>query len=283
MTVEQVLTELNFDTNVEKAILNHLQNHEIEIKKLAKTAYDKKNHQFELCRNDPFTRLVVITYLLVQAYERYQACGIPDQIIFDTFRDVSLRGNLHYRRTNEMAVSKEEVEWYHRIFQGNIFKLGCIQFEKTEMVYFNEKKRELSDVEMLNRYKSILPEGTPVLSCHIQEGEDLSEEAVESSFQRAEVFFKKYFPEIELKAYVCYTWLLYPKMVNRLKENSKIRKFAERFEVISSYDSRTLAMKMLFPPEKKEGKNNLTSLQKMAIEHEEWFGFSCGVILLEEK
>lgn len=283
MTYRELLLELKFDENIEKAIIDCIENHETEIKELSRTAYEKTEDVFTLCTKDPFTRLVVITYLLVQAYDVYKANNIPDSIIFDTFRDVSLRCNLHYRRTNEMAVSKEEVEWYQHLYKGNIFKLGCMQFEKTQMVYLNGRRMEPSDLETINHYKMILPEGTPVLSCHIQEGEDLSDASIEQSFQFADEFFKNYFPQIKFHAYVCYTWLLYPKMIMHLKENSKIKKFAKRFQVICSYDSRKLAMKILFPTGDKRGTLPLTSLQKMAIEHEEWFGFSCGVILRESR
>lgn len=158
-----------------------------------------------------------------------------------------------------------------------------MQFEKTKMVYFGGEKDKNSDLELFNRYQSILPEGTPVLSCHIQEGEDLSEHSVDHSMQMASAFFEQYFPEYKWKAYVCYTWLLYPKMVMHLKEHSKILKFAKRFEVLCSFDNSQLAMRTLFPTNADYTRNDLTSLQKMAIEHKDWFGFSCGVILRESR
>lgn len=279
MTLEKLLPELKFDYKIEKAIIDRIHNDRSEIDELSKVAYNKTKSGFELCRQDPFTRLVVITYLLVKTYDAYKMYHIPDEVIIDTFRDVSLRANYYYQRTNEMAVSEEEVGWYQNIMKADIFKLGSMQFQKTGMFFMQEEQIGESTLEYLEKYKTIVPEGTPVLSCHIQEGEDLSEEAVENSFKLAEEFFKKYFPQIEFKAYVCYTWLLYPDMVAHLKENSKIRSFAKRFHVINSWADSGLAMKMLFPQKEEKEKNSLTSLQKMAIEHKEWFGFSCGVIL----
>lgn len=279
MTLEKLLPELKFDHKIEKAIIDRIRNDRSEIEELSKIAYHKTESGFELCRQDPFTRLVVIMYLLVKTYDAYKMYHIPDEVIFDTFRDVSLRCNYFYQRTNEMAVSEEEVGWYRNIMKVDIFKLGSMQFQKTGMLFMHGEQIEEQTLEFLEKYKTMVPEGTPVLSCHIQEGEDLSEEAVENSFKLAEEFFKKYFPQIEFKAYVCYTWLLYPDMVAHLKENSKIRSFAKRFHVISSCADPGLAMKMLFPEKEGKAKAPLTSLQKMAIEHKEWFGFSCGVIL----
>ncbi len=280
MTLEVLLSELKFDKNIEKAIMEKIHNDNDEIERLSKTAYDQTKNGFELCKQDPFTRLAVIIHLLVKTYDSYKKYDIPDKIIFDTFRDVSLRCNYNYCRTQKMAVSEEEVGWYQHIIHVDIFKLGSMQFQKAGMLFMCGEQIDDSTLENLKKYKEIIPEGTPILNCHIQEGEDISKEAVGKSFEYADEFFKKYFPETAFKAYVCYTWLLYPQMVAHLDKNSKIKKFAERFEVISSCKDSGLAMKMLFPAGIEKAKEPRTSLQQMAIEHREWFGFSCGVILL---
>ena len=62
----------------------------------------------------------------------------------------------------------------------------------------------------------------------------MSSEAVETSINAAKDFFATVFPEIKFKAFLCYSWLLYPPMVNRLPKESNIRQFADRFTIIGT-------------------------------------------------
>lgn len=127
--------------------------------------------------------------------------------------------------------------------------------------------------------KRALPKGTPVINCHIQEGADLSAPMVEKSFSEAEAFFTALFPEVRFRAFLCCSWLLYPPMLERLPDRSRIKQFAKRFRIIGSCDDAEQAMENLF-----EGRRaidslpeNASSLQVLAKEHPEAFGFGCGV------
>ncbi|MDE6748906.1 MAG: hypothetical protein K2K21_07585 [Lachnospiraceae bacterium] len=84
--------------------------------------------------------------------------------------------------------------------------------------------------------KETLPTGTPVINCHIQQDADLRPEVVEASFQSAKRFFLTHFPAVQYKAFLCYSWLLYPSMVKHLVEKSKIKQFAANFSIIGACD-----------------------------------------------
>lgn len=277
MKLEEIIEKLNFDKEIEEAILNKLENDFEEIRLIAEKAYEKEDKKYLLCKEDPFTRLVVITYLLESTYEVYKKRNIPDEIIIDTFKDVSYRVNLYFRRTGKIEISKGEVYWFSHIIFGEIFKLGAMQFEVRKMFYLKSVQEGKSELVFPDEIKNILTEDTYIINCHLQEGGDLSGEATDNAFALAREFFKKYFPDVDIKAFVGYTWLFYPEMVKHLPDTSRIKEHAKRFTVVATCPCDVLALERLFPDGYTNAGKPFTSLQRMAIKNPEWFGFACGI------
>ena len=131
---------------------------------------------------------------------------------------------------------------------------------------------------LLNKRKK-LPAGAQVINCHVQQGADLSTEEISKSFSDAQALFAKIYPKIEFKAFLCYSWLLYPDMTKLLPENSRIKAFAENFEIIGKVQDNEQAFENLFeksykrPPKLK----NATYLQNLATKNSKAFGFACGI------
>lgn len=75
----------------------------------------------------------------------------------------------------------------------------------------------------------LLKQGDMVLSVHVPGKEKMSDELVESAFQQALPFFKRYFPEMKFKAYICSSWLLDPDLSRFLNKESNILRFQRRF------------------------------------------------------
>ena len=98
MTLEKIISELNYVKDVRQSVFQKIKKDEKTIKEMAKTAYQGENFDFVLLKRMPLTRLSVVTYLLINKYDEYSTKGIPDRIIFDTFEDVSLRANLYYKK-----------------------------------------------------------------------------------------------------------------------------------------------------------------------------------------
>ena len=133
MTLETMMSELHYTNDIEQAILRKIRKDEKLIDEIAETAYHGED--FNLCKRMPSTRLSVVTYLLLRKYDDYKAKGISDSIIFDTFRDVSLRAKLYYKKTGKVGISKEDVIWFRHIMNVVIFKIGALQFQPFEMIY----------------------------------------------------------------------------------------------------------------------------------------------------
>ena len=280
MTLEKLLSELHFEIVIEEAVNRKIRKDMRFIKEIANTAYSGDNLSFSLCNRKPLTRLVVVIYLLTQKYAEYKALGVSDDIILDTFGDVSLRANLFFKKSGKIGLTKDDVIWFRHIMNVCIFKIGALQFQKFEMLYLDEATIGEAYMAFEEVQKTRLPNGSPVINCHIQRDADISAASVEASLSRAKVFFAECFPAIRYKAFLCYSWLLYPPMLKRLPDESNIRQFAERFTIIGSCEDSEQAMENLFDNGKPNVSQKPTSLQKMAIDHTDILGFGCGIILI---
>lgn len=283
MTFEKIVSELHYTSDIEQAVLQKIRKDERFIEEIAETAYHGENFDFPLCRRMPLTRLAVVTYLLLHTYDDYKAMQIPDGIIFDTFRDISLRANLYYEKTGRAGISKEDVVWFRHIMNAGIFQIGILQFQPLEMLYLDEETIGEPYMTFPKEQKEALPNGAPVLNCHIQQGADLSPQSVETSFQDAKAFFSKYFPTVRYQAFLCYSWLLYLPMLKQLPENSNIKRFANHFPIIGFCHDTEQATENLFGRGTGTGKklpHNATFLQRLAVERLKVFGFACGIRFL---
>ncbi len=281
MTLETIISQLHYTNETEQAVLQKIRKDEKQIAEIAKTAYHGEDFNFALCKRMSLTRLSVLTYLLPRKYEEYKEKGVQESIIFDTFRDVSLRAKLYYGKTGKVGISKEDVIWFRHIMNIAIFKIGTLQFQPFEMIYLDEETIGEPYMNFTKEQKAALPVGVPVINCHIQQNADLSPKTVEASLQNAKRFFSEHFHTVNYKAFLCYSWLLYPPMVKRLSPISNIKLFAAKFTVIGYCNDSQQAREYLFGL--KTGKvlpANATSLQKSAFEHIELFGYACGIIEL---
>ena len=280
MTLETMLSELRYTSDTEQAVLQKIRKDEKLIEKIAETAYHGEDFNFALCGRMPLTRLAVVTCLLLSKYDDYKAKGVPDSIIFDTFQDVSLRAKLYREKTGRAGISKGDVIWFRHIMNVAVFKIGALQFQPFEMIYLDEETLGEPYITFTKEQKEALPAGAPVINCHIQQDADLSPEAVQASFHSAKQFFSTHFP-VQYKAFLCYSWLLYPPMIKSLSHKSNIKQFAANFAVIGACDDSEQAMEHLFRNGTKRAlPANATALQTLAFEHIELFGFACGIILL---
>lgn len=161
-----------------------------------------------------------------------------------------------------------------------IFKIGALQFQPFEMIYLDEETIGEPYMIFAKEQKEALPSGTPVINCHIQQGANLSPQAVVASFQSSKHFFTTCFPAVQYKAFLCYSWLLYPPMVKHLSEKSNIKQFAANFSIIGDCNDSEQAIEYLLGQRTNEFPANATTLQKLASDHIEMFGFACGIIVI---
>jgi len=89
-----------------------------------------------------------------------------------------------------------------------------------------------------NQWHKVLDENDDVLNVHIPEGSKLDHELCVKSYKDALQFFKKYYPELNPKAFVCNSWLLDIQLKKILGPESNIIKFLEDFHAYPIYSPR---------------------------------------------
>lgn len=278
MTLKGILSKLEFPREIRHQLEKKVDSNAAMWQEIAKNAYQGENFDFFLCHKSPFERLAVVVFLMAEKYDLYRKLGIPEDVIVDTFQDLSLRAGIYFERTGEVGLTEDDVIWFRHIMNVEIFKIGCIQFQCFQMLYLEGAQTEPFYMIYSDGVKKWLPPGTSVINCHIQRGAKLDDESVTQSFDKARLFFKEYFPEKNYSYFLCYSWLLYPPMTTRLPQDSNIRRFSERFQIIGTCTDEVQALENLFP-EGKSGEQK-TFLQQMAMAHPERFGFACGIIPL---
>ena len=245
---------------------------------IAETAYSGEDMQFPIINLTPDARLAATVQLLTEKYPACKNLGVPENIIRDTFRDVTLRARLHEERYGAPGLTDDDAVWFRHIMNLNIFQIGPIQYQPFSMIYLDKETLGEDYMEISASCKAALPPDTPVINCHVPFGADLKGSRVADSLSEADNFFKVLHPEISYRAFICYSWLLYPPMLRRLGENSAIRRFARHFTITGWCGDNEQAMENLFPCGKPAHEENLTSLQKTALAYPDVFGYALGVI-----
>ena len=80
-----------------------------------------------------------------------------------------------------------------------------------------------------SEWHAVLREGDGTVGIHIPRGTDLSPESVEAGFRLAMKLTQERYPEFNVKAIHCFSWMLDPTLADMLGAESKITKFLSRF------------------------------------------------------
>lgn len=143
--------------------------------------------------------------------EAWDERGLPENIYFDTMRDLTVWYRECVRRTG--APGLVQWEWLLHSLRGRLVRLGRLQFQP--------KRLE----ESLTAGGRVCAAGTPVLGVHIPADGRMEPEAVRDSFRRALEFFR---PK-EYAAFCCHSWLLSPVLQQLLPSGSNILYFQSLF------------------------------------------------------
>ena len=104
--------------------------------------------------------------------------------------------------------------------------LECFTFLENGRLQMKPIKLHLPD------YEKALKSGDGIISVHIPAEGRMTPELVDEAFAMAEAFFPQYYPELDIKAYMCGSWLLNTDMQEFLNPESNIILFQKRFRVI---------------------------------------------------
>jgi len=191
-------------------------------------------------------------------YQRYQELNIPDDIYFDTMKSFTRFIGEQYEITGEYSFQHGDWMWRHISMQ--LFRIGQLEYEF--YCYQGEK----------------------VISIHIPSDVDFRNEMVEISIEQARIFMREYYPDHAKERYMCYSWLLSPKLRELLGENSNIIKFQEHFDLVETGGMNHVDIQRIFkmPVDTKYSElRECTSLQrkvKKRILNGEGIGFGCGFL-----
>ena len=117
--------------------------------------------------------------------------------------------------------------WFGRFFKMSRFGFEKLQFELIEF-----------DSEFESDGVKLMP-GMPVINIHIpRTGGRLDEESMKKAFDQAAAFFRQRY-QLEQVVFHCSSWLLYPKNLEILSENSNLRRFIDTFDLYADgvYDN----------------------------------------------
>ncbi len=278
--LESILNKMNFSIDVKTKILYYVKMNEEFVINVSNESYEGDIPNFLICKRKPFTRLVVVVYKLVELKNRYDNLGIPEDIFYNTVSDITLRQEIYFDNKACIGLSKNDVIWFRHLFNMVIFKLGTLQFQIFHMIYLDEDVVEGGYMKFDSAQKEKLSSGAPVINVHIQKDADISPTACDNSFEKAENFFSKYFPNHNYRAFICYSWLLYSGNQKLLNQNSNILNFAKRFEIISDINDKEEAIERIYGKNyrKKSDFPQKTALQKNALNNFRNLGYACGII-----
>lgn len=258
------------DENLQNQVENYIKNHE---KKVIRNLKFCHNNRWEVhLKKDAFFKLCLVYAFLPVVKTRYEEKGISDEIFYDTMNDIKIwindcRDNLH-------KTGLDELNWIMHHMNLNIFKIGRLQYQK--FFYFWKSS--------YNKNGENIKFGDKIWNVHIPRGEKLDYVACEKSFEMAQEFIRKYFPEYPDNKFMCHSWLLYSRNHEFMPENSNILKFPQLFDVIADREDPASSYRWLFSVryknsvmlknKKKKGSYGLTEnlpqntiMQKQAIEY----------------
>lgn len=178
----------------------------------------------------------------------YQKMKISESILIDTLKDVVVWTKNYHTVSGEIGLT--EMDWIKSIMEMRLFRLGRLQFRYGEAKEKNERLK--------------IKTGDPVTEVHIPQGEPLDIEACKKSFEKAVVFFERYYPQCSYKYFCCESWLLDFHLKDFLNENSNIIKFQSLFDIVSYFESGQ-AVERLFTYN--ADKLNESSLQRAVKNH----------------
>ncbi len=219
--------------------------------------YQEKKELFRLDRNAFYKAvlregdfrmrfLYYFSRMACETYKSYQEKEIGDKVYWDTFYDLTLWCEDCFSKYGEYGI--DQYDWFFRHIEGRIFRLGRLEFEKTEL----EWDIKTEDIR--------IKKGVCVISVHVPQGGKLEPELVKESYGHALGFWGREYP------YICHSWLLYPRLSEVLDGGSNIIKFQKPYLIVATSDREREAEERIFGSIRKDPMEyqEETRLQKMA-------------------
>lgn len=203
-----------------------------------------------------------VRYLAGFSEEAYLRRGVTHGEWLDTMKDVAIWCGHLQRERGETGL--RETAWLAHLVRTEIFRLGRLQFVPRRLL------------EELRAGDAVFPAGTQYAEVHIPEGERLLPSLADASFLRARELFAPRF-------FTCESWLLSPKLRERLK-GGNILDFAARFRLLSVCEADRSAERYLFhgiaDPHAYRPQNGFSAWVKEEAERGRFVGSAYGICVV---
>lgn len=187
-------------------------------------------------QDDGIADLSVMLAAALHTKELYEAWQLSEQIYWDTMGCFRRFIDETHRNTGEWKFDR--AFWTWRQTACCLFRIGTLEFEYT----VNDRSKEQM-----------------VISVHIPSDSKLTLENLEYSYGAQHRFFIQNEQNVCYngipKEVVCHTWLLSPILLQFLKQDSGIRRFAKDYDILETDDDNSGCLEWLF-----EGKTDLWAL-----------------------
>jgi hypothetical protein len=80
-----------------------------------------------------------------------------------------------------------------------------------------------------SEWQKVLDKDTCMLEIHIPRDGSFDADTIKDSYKQAKEFYKRHFPELDIKGMMCHTWLFTPQLQEMLSQKSNIVKFQRQF------------------------------------------------------
>lgn len=160
-------------------------------------------------------------YMCEKLKKKYQERNIPEKILVDTVKDISIWTDIWSDIKNELFLG--EIGWLKRHLSMKLFKIGRLQF------CMAKAEKDIPDIGVVA--------GDDIIEIHIPSTGPLVKAECEESVVMAREFFKKYFPGYNYKCFTCHSWLLDDSLEQLLGDKSRITEFRKMFKCVEKHES----------------------------------------------
>jgi hypothetical protein len=222
-----------------------------------------------------FAALVVMSGLgHMQA--AYRERGIPENVLVDSLRDMSIWMDDHEQRTGRTGLG--EVNWLLNTVRGKLFRIGrfqffnslyesevCVAVRRADGVALAFVPRGVSGGDIAGmplhpggyaletairlpaeEWELAVWPGMNMLDIHIPKDGRMDFDACRDSIREALRFFETYFPEKPVGVIHLHTWFLDPQLQKLLPDDSNIVRFQREFYLLPAAGSDHACLERVF-------------------------------------
>lgn len=249
----EIITKANYAED----FINYVDNNFNDYQKIYDRPYHIDLFTNPLVDNNSKERLFESLCELVDLKAFYIARGIDLEIFYITIYDLYYRIERFYNQHQKYGLAKSDLYWLGFLFRAEIFDLVSLRFQRFSLSYAEIERKDNERMEFGSENKAKFKEKTPIVNIHILNNADISPTKIDESMAMARKFFANYFPEHKYEYFFCRSWMVYPKTLALLNENSNIANFIKRFDVIASHNNPYQALNRIY------GTSDLAKIKKL--------------------